>query len=80
MSDLTILRENNPASAEFVEAWRQKYQRSFDFSSTEDQAIFYEGMVELARHIATQTGAARLGVTVSTKAVSEVSVSVTPNN
>ena len=72
MSDTTILRENNPETAQFVEAWRAKYQRAYDFTDEVEQANYYEGVVEMARHIATSGGSASLSAEVSTKGVSEV--------
>lgn len=78
MSDTTILREKKPAVAEFVEQWRSKYQRQYDFSKTEDQANFYEGMLEMARHIATNNAGADLSAQVSTMGVSSVPVMVIP--
>jgi hypothetical protein len=71
MSDTTILKEKNPAVAEFVEQWRAKYQKSFNFSNTEDQADFYEGMLEIARHIATNSAGAFLQIQVSNSGVSD---------
>ena len=53
MSDTTILKEKHPEIAEFVEAWRSKYERNFDLSDEVEKANFYEGMVEMAKHIAT---------------------------
>jgi len=78
MSDTTILREKHPAVAEFVEHWRAKYQRHYDFSKTEDQADFYEGMLEIARHIATNGAGANITVATSTSGVSGLNVSVSP--
>ena len=53
MDDMVVLRERNPATAEFVAAWRQKYERTFDLTDDAEKATFYEGVVEMARHIAT---------------------------
>jgi hypothetical protein len=78
MSDTVILNNNNPAVAEFVDAWRKKYQKTYDFSDPKEQATFYEGMLEIARHVATNTATGTLAVAVGTEAVSEVRVAATP--
>jgi hypothetical protein len=72
MSETTILRERNPAVAEFYEHWKARYQRNYDFSKTEDQADFYEGMTEMARHIATNSAGAFLQSQVSNSGVTDV--------
>lgn len=78
MNDLTVLREKNPAMAESIEAWRRKYQKTYNFADVADQATFYEGMVEMGRHVATNAGGASLEVKVSTEGVSHVEVTATP--
>lgn len=75
MSDLTVLREKNPALAEFVQAWESKYQRAYDLSEVGQQADFYEGVLEMARHIAKTNSGANLRVGVSTTGVSELLIS-----
>lgn len=72
--DLTILRAKSPETAAFVEQWRAKYQRTFDFSKTEDQADFYEGVSEMGRFIAKNNAVASLQVHVTTAGVAEVSI------
>lgn len=76
MSDTTILRTKKPAVADFIDQWRAKYQRQYDFTKTEDQADFYEGMLEMARHVATNNNGAGVQVTASTEGVSGVQVAV----
>jgi hypothetical protein len=78
MSDIEILKEKNPSVAEFVESWRRKYQRGYDFSRVEDQAIFYEGMLELGRHIPLHSGTASLSVHANTCGVGQVEVHAHP--
>ena len=78
MSSNHILREHKPDVADFVDRWCAKYQRSYDFTNKEDQATFYEGMVELGRHIPMHNGTASLGISVSVQGVSGVQVHVAP--
>lgn len=41
-----------PQKQQFLKAWRGKYVgRSFDFSKSEDQEEFFEGMTEMVKHI-----------------------------
>ncbi len=77
MSDLTILDQNNPAVAEFVESWRNMFEKSYDFSKTEDQATFYEGVMQMAKHVATTNATATLKTNVSSQAVSEIVIATT---
>lgn len=77
--DLTVLRENNSAEAEFVQAWREKYERAYDFSKDEDQATFYEGAMEMARHIAITSKTGSLDSICSTHGVSQIVLNSTPH-
>ena len=47
MSDIEILQQKNPSLASLVERWRSKYNKSYDLSSTKDQADFYEGVLPM---------------------------------
>jgi hypothetical protein len=78
MSDLTILKEKNPAVAEFVEAWKKKYARDYDFSKTADQADFYEGVLEMTRHMAVNSVTGRLLVVPTTTGVGKLEVCAAP--
>lgn len=78
MIDLTILRERNPAAAEFVADWDKKYGRAYNFESSEDQAIFYEGVVEMARYLATNSTTGNLHVAVNSDGVWQLESMVTP--
>lgn len=80
MKDLTILREKNPAMAESIEAYRRKYEKTYNFSDVADQATFYEAMVEMGRHVATNAAGASLELKVSTDGVSHVEVTATPKS
>ena len=75
MSDLTVLKEKNPAVAEFVQAWEAKYQRTYDLSEVGQQADFYEGVLEMARHVAKTNSGVTLKIGVSTTGVSEMLIS-----
>jgi len=77
MSDLTILKDRKPAIAEFVERWRFKYQRAYDFSKIEDQAIFYEGLVEMGRHLPLNAQFGQAAVTVNVEGVEGLQVTLT---
>jgi hypothetical protein len=72
----TILTERNPKLADFLERWSNKYNRSYNFSDTSEQAIFYEGIVELARHVASETPGASMSMTTNTAGVGSLQVVV----
>lgn len=80
MSDITVLKERNPATAEFVIAWRQKYERTFDLTDDAEKANFYEGMIEMARHIATVADTATLGAMLSVDGVSSIRADAVPHS
>jgi len=78
MSDTEILKQRRPEIAEFIEHWRSKYQKNFDFSDSKEQANFYEAMVELGRHLASTASSASLNVVVSNDGLCHVDVNSTP--
>lgn len=69
-----LLRENRPDVAEFVERWKSKYNRSYDLNSMEEQATFYEGVTELAKHIAIDSKTASLEIQLAVDGVVGVKV------
>jgi len=78
MSDTTILRENKPDYADFIEHWRSKYHRTFNLKDPADQATFYEGILEMARHIAYASQTVSVEVAVNNNGVSALSVGSVP--
>jgi hypothetical protein len=79
MLSLEILKEKNPAAAEFIRIWTDKYQKNYDFSSPEEQALFYEGMLEMARFVAKNSQHAFVRSTPCSSGLSEVIVGIVPN-
>ena len=80
VEDAAVLRERDPETAEFVDAWRAKYERTFDLSDTAQQATFYEGMLEMSRHVATAAGTVSLAVRLSTDGVSQICADAVPRS
>ena len=80
MSDeMTVLRQKEPAIAEFLDDWRSRYEhRQFDFSNETDQADFYEAMTEMARHVAQVAGSATLSSLVSVSGVDTLYLKAAP--
>jgi hypothetical protein len=78
MKDITILKEKNPSMAAYIEAWRNRYQRSYDFSKTEDQATFYEGLVEMGKHVPINSGLASIELKVNSEGVESLTFATTP--
>ena len=79
MSDLELLKQNKPAVAELIEQWRAKYNKTFDLTDPAEQADFYEGLVELGRHVASVSIFATLDIKVSIDGVSGLTVTAKPN-
>lgn len=68
MDDLAVLRQKNPQLADFIQLWREKYQRNYDFDDNNEveKANFYEGAAVMARHMAIAGKTANLTVEVGT--------------
>jgi len=75
---MEILRQKNPSLADLVERWQSKYSRSYDLSSTRDQADFYEGVLEMVRHMASASSTGRLELDVSPDGPSCLKLNVIP--
>ena len=73
-----ILRQKNPTLADLVDRWNSRYNKSFDLTSTKDQADFYEGVLEMARHMASSSNTGRLELTVSPDGPVALRLNVTP--
>lgn len=73
-----ILRQKNPDLANLLDRWVDKYERSYDLSSVRDQADFYEGVLEMARHMASASSTGRLNLAVGPSGPNELKLSVTP--
>lgn len=78
--EISILKDMNPAVAGFIESWKNKYEKKYDFSDTEQQAIFYEGMLELARFVAKSSESAFIRTTLCSSGISEISLGITPED
>lgn len=75
---MTVLRLKNPVIAEFLDQWKNKYEkRRFDLTKESDQADFYEAMLEMARHIAHVADSATLDTIVSIEGVNMLYVNAT---
>ena len=77
MSDIELLKQTRPDVAEFVERWRKRYAGNYNFEETR-QAEFYEGVVEIARHIAHAAMSASVDIDVSIEGVSSVRITAVP--
>ena len=76
--DMTILRQNKPAIAEFIDDWKNRYEnRKIDLTQESGQAEFYEAMVEMARHIAHVSDSVTLNTLVNNLGVDTVYVKAT---
>lgn len=78
MADTELLKQTRPDVAEFVERWTKQYAGNCNFESEAEQAAFYEGVLEIARHIAQASTNATLNVEVSTEGVSGVRITSVP--
>lgn len=77
MSGFEILRQNKPNVAEFIQHWQSKYQRSFNLSVPEEQANFYEAMLEISRHLANcSSTTTEVSVSVNNEGISGLKISV----
>jgi phosphoglycolate phosphatase-like HAD superfamily hydrolase len=73
-----ILRQRKPEVAQFVERWQSRYQRTFDLKDPGEQATFYEGVLELARHLAAASESATARVSLSVDGVTGLTLAAQP--
>lgn len=73
-----LLSADNPELAEEIANLIGHFDRTFDFSSAEDQSTFVEGMAMLGRHIALRSATAKLEVSHGSKGVFNVTASSVP--
>jgi hypothetical protein len=74
-----ILQQKNPSLANLVQRWTSKYaDRSFDLTSVKDQADFYEGVLEMARHMASASSTGQLQLNVGPSGPNGLKLLVTP--
>lgn len=73
------LQQKNPALSDLVDRWHSKYgNRSYDLTSVRDQADFYEGVLEMARHMASASSAGQLQLNVGPSGPNGLKLLVTP--
>lgn len=73
-----ILRQRKPEIADWLERWQNKYQRVFDLKDPAEQAAFYEGVLEMARHLAVASETATARVALSAEGVTGLTISTQP--
>ncbi len=73
-----ILKQRKPDVAQFVDRWQQKYQRTFDLKDQAEQACFYEGVLELARHLAAASQSATARISLSIDGVTGLTIAAQP--
>jgi hypothetical protein len=73
-----VLRQKNPSLADLVDRWNSRFKRSYDFTWTRDQADFYEGVLEMARHMASASSTGQLELSVSPDGPTSLKLNVTP--
>jgi hypothetical protein len=78
MFDFSVIKNMNPAIAGFIESWKNKYDRKYDFSQVDQQALFYEGMLELARFVAKNSEGADVTSLLNPSGFSEIKISLNP--
>lgn len=74
VDELVVLRFKNPELASYLENWKAKYERNFDFSVPAQQADFFEGITEISKHIAHCNKSANLKIVVGTEGVTTIYV------
>ena len=77
---MEILIQNNPVLADLVSRWKSKYERSYDLSSVLDQADFYEGVMEITRHMAAASSTGRMELSVNPNGPCTLNLNVVPLN
>jgi hypothetical protein len=73
-----LLKEKHPEIYAFVNNWTKKYSKAYDLSQEGDQADFYEGILEMARHIALNSKTAGISLELNVDGVDGLSISCIP--
>lgn len=69
--------ELNEIDTEIINQLTQ-FDRHYNFKETPDQATFAEGMRTLGVHCARNSGSARIDISVGSKGITEIRVSISP--
>jgi hypothetical protein len=78
MADIEVIKAKNANLGQWIEQWKKRYEKKYNFSDTNDQATFYEGITEMAKHIAHASNGASLSLVLNPEGVTTVYVSATP--
>ena len=78
MNDLEVLKQSNPELAEYLELWRSRHQKNFNFTEMEQQSEFHEAVLDMARHMAETSESGSLTLEVSNSGAAGLIIRVTP--
>jgi hypothetical protein len=77
-ADVEVIKAKNPNLGQWIEQWKKRYEKRFNFSNPNDQADFYEAMLEMARHLCHSANGASLSLVLNPEGVTTVYVNSAP--
>lgn len=77
-ADTEIIKAKNANLGQWIEMWKKRYEKKYNFSNINDQADFYEGITEMARHLAHASNGASLSLVLNQEGVTTVYVNAAP--
>ena len=72
----SIIEKLNPNCSDFIESWNKRYEKEYNFEDLEQQALFYEGVLELARFVAKNNKHALIKSEICPQGFSELKISL----
>jgi hypothetical protein len=77
-TEVEVIKAKNVSLGQWIEHWKRRYEKKYDFSNINDKATFYEGMMEMAKHIAHGSNGASLSLVLNPEGVTTVYVNASP--
>lgn len=75
---IEIIKAKNANLGQWLEQWQKRYEKKYNFADSNDQATFYEGMMEMTKHIAHASNGASLSLVLNPEGVTTVYISAAP--
>jgi hypothetical protein len=77
-ADVEVIKAKNANLGQWIEQWKKRYEKRYNFSDQNEQATFYEGVLEMAKHIAHASNGASLSIVLNPEGVTTVYVNASP--
>jgi hypothetical protein len=75
---IEVIKAKNPSLGQWLEQWKKRYEKKYNFADSNDQATFYEGMTEMAKHLAHSSNGAGVSLVLNPEGVTTVYINAAP--